>query len=136
MRGQAGRMKGLRSFSVRHRIRKKADFAALREHGVRIHCGAFIVQALRRSASEIEGRRIGIITSRRVGNAVHRNRARRLMREIFRNHQESIPEATDLVVIVRNTIWQETYASLEARFLKACARLQRLAPQSEERAGS
>ena len=64
-------------------------------------------------------RRIGVITSRRVGNAVKRNRARRLFREIFRRNQESLPKSCDLVIVVRSCYDVAGFEELQSLFLKA-----------------
>jgi len=67
--------------------------------------------------------RIGIITSRRVGNAVKRNRARRLFREIFRHNQKTLPKNYDIVVVVRSTFDSASYGELQQQFLKGVAHL-------------
>lgn len=118
------RMNAPRTFTARQRIRKKADFALVRAGGLRIHCGAFILQAVRRPETGSSQARVGIITSRRVGSAVQRSRARRWIREVFRHNQELVPPWTDLVIVVRQSIFKETLQTLETRFRKACARLQ------------
>jgi ribonuclease P protein component len=48
--------------------------------------------------------RLGVTVSRRVGNAVTRNRAKRLVREAFRATRELWPPGTDVVVIVRQAL--------------------------------
>ncbi len=63
-------------------------------------------------------RRLGVIASRRVGNAVQRNRAKRLLRELFRLHQDALPPACDLLLIARARINRVRFDDLEARFLK------------------
>ena len=45
--------------------------------------------------------RFGLSTPRRVGNAVHRNRIRRLLRESFRRMQHELPVGYDLVAVAR-----------------------------------
>jgi ribonuclease P protein component len=42
--------------------------------------------------------RLGIVASRKLGNAVRRNRAKRLIREVFRTESE-VEKPLDLVVI-------------------------------------
>ena len=45
--------------------------------------------------------RLGITASRKVGNAIRRNRWKRRIREIFRRNRELWPECVDIVVIVK-----------------------------------
>ena len=51
--------------------------------------------------NELEWSRIGITASRKVGNAVRRNRWKRRIREIFRRNKRDIPVGYDFVVIVK-----------------------------------
>jgi ribonuclease P protein component len=48
--------------------------------------------------------RLGITVTRKVGNAVVRNRAKRLVRETFRTMVERLPSNIDMVVIVRKAL--------------------------------
>ena len=60
---------------------------------------------------------------KKVGNAVLRNRARRLMKEAFRQTEETLPKGYDLLFIARNTINDSKCAdvkkSIEAAFKRA-----------------
>jgi ribonuclease P protein component len=64
-----------------------------------------------------EGPRLGIVASRKLGDSVRRNRAKRLIREIFR-HNLDLPAARglDIVVIPRAELFDATYASLESDY--------------------
>ncbi len=55
--------------------------------------------------------RLGITASRRVGNAVARNRIKRVVREAFRATRDLWPPGCDVVVIVR---WAEPGLGLDA----------------------
>lgn len=59
--------------------------------------------------------RLGIIASRRLGGAVQRNRAKRLIREIFRLHKHSAA-GWDVVIIPRPEMLEADLPSLEADF--------------------
>lgn len=48
--------------------------------------------------------RTAFLASKKVGNSVQRNRARRLMRECWRKHRDDLPAGYDFIIIARNTI--------------------------------
>jgi ribonuclease P protein component len=110
-----------RRFRPHQHLRRSRDFQTVRQKGRRINCGVFLFQVLVRKdeAAEIPGPRLGVITSRRVGPAVARNRLRRQMREIFRHHQDRLDSAVDLVLVMRASAVSVASTELEARYLKA-----------------
>lgn len=65
--------------------------------------------------------RLGITASRKVGNAVWRNRAKRWIREWFRKTKELLPRGLTLVVVVRRGAVEAGHAALD-RDLSAIAR--------------
>jgi ribonuclease P protein component len=71
--------------------------------GKRVAMAGFVLQMLRRPEGEVSGIRIGYTCSKKVGNAVARNRAKRRLREIARS---IIPakglQGHDYVLIGRN----------------------------------
>ena len=113
-----------RRFRPHQHLRRSRDFQDVRQKGRRINCGVFLFQVLVRTEEDsgIRGPRLGVITSRRVGHAVVRNRLRRQMREIFRHHQDKLGSAIDLVLVMRSSAVDLPSAELEARFLKAIDR--------------
>ena len=64
-------------------LRNRSDFLKA-ARAKRAHAPAFLLQARRRPDGEAEGVRIGFTCSKKVGNAVARNRAKRRLREIAR----------------------------------------------------
>jgi ribonuclease P protein component len=48
------------------------------------------------------GNRLGITASKKLGNAVQRNRARRLIAEAYRLIEDELPSGLDIVVVARN----------------------------------
>ena len=82
------------------RLLRTADFRAVTKGGRRVVGRAFVMVVFPRG--EDDGPRIGITVSRRVGNAVVRNRVKRRVREWFRQNRFKLQSATDLVVIARS----------------------------------
>jgi ribonuclease P protein component len=102
------------------RLKRGFDFARLKNQGRRLVCGSVILNWL--VALEGASRRVGIVTSRHVGGAVVRNRARRLLREAWRRHQHSLPPSCDLVLVARHSIARKKLAEVEQDFLNGLRR--------------
>ncbi len=63
--------------------------------------------------------RLGVVTSKKVSNrAVDRNRARRCLREIFRQHRGELSGPFDIVIIARRNLLSATPSEVENEFLK------------------
>jgi ribonuclease P protein component len=62
--------------------------------------------------------RLGVVTSKKVGNAVVRSRVRRLLRESFRLHQHELKGPVDLVLVARPSIVGKKFAEVERDFLR------------------
>jgi ribonuclease P protein component len=89
-------------FRKEDRQRDGRDFRRISRKGDRYRTQHFIVLA--KAATDdlpIPRPRIGLTVSRKVGNAVVRNRMKWLLREWFRCHRSEIPSSIELVVIVR-----------------------------------
>ena len=73
-------------------------------------------------------RRVCVVASTAaVGHAVARARAKRRLRELFRNHQDTVPPGYDLLLIARQSINRLEYREIERKFVEACPRI---APRS------
>ena len=108
-------------------LRRNADFGAVREQGRRIDCGAFLLTwRVRPTAGPA---RVGFVASRAaVGDAVHRNRAKRRLREIYRKHQNLVPPGLDLVLTARAALLRLEFSAVEERFTAACRKFAPPAP--------
>ncbi len=67
--------------------------------------------------------RFGIITSRRVGGAVSRNRVRRRLREICRLHRATIPAGWLIVISAKSTAVESSFDQLCEEWLLLLRRL-------------
>ena len=65
--------------------------------------------------------RLGIAASQKIGNAVTRNRAKRLVRELFRSYKPST--ATDIVIIPRREMLEASWRNIEADYRAAVQRI-------------
>lgn len=89
---------GLSTFSKKERILKRPDFVNLNRSGERHHTRHFIF-ILKKNGLGIA--RLGITVSKKTGNAVKRNRTKRLIRESFRLNKSLFPQGYDIVVIAK-----------------------------------
>jgi ribonuclease P protein component len=103
------------SFGRGARIKQGRDFMRVRRNGERLVTGCLIANWQRLPPGSAS--RLGVITSSKIGGAVVRNRARRLMRETFRLHQYSLAQPVDLVLIARQSIVEKGFAGVEKDFL-------------------
>jgi ribonuclease P protein component len=104
------------------RLRRNADFRAVREQGRRHDGGAFLLTW--RPHPEEPVSRLGVVASRAsVGGAVQRNRAKRRLREVFRKHQALVPPGLDLVLTARPATLRLEFAEIEERFVQACRKM-------------
>lgn len=82
------------------RVRKRPEFQRAQAAGKRVATRHFVFVISKNPAAE-RGARLGITASRRVGNAVRRNRLKRLVREVFRRTEAFVPAGFDVIVICR-----------------------------------
>lgn len=97
------------------RVRRRAEFVSLQRDGGRRHTAHLIV--IRRPAHN-ERTRLGVTVSKRIGNAVVRNRVKRLLREAFRHRQIEIQPPLDVVVIAKPGAENLTYAQAATEFAR------------------
>jgi ribonuclease P protein component len=97
------------------RIKQGRDFARVREEGRRVVHGCLIANWARSNSPART--RLGVITGSRIGGAVIRNRARRLLRESFRLHQLELSQPVDLVLVARPSIAGKSLQDVEKDFL-------------------
>ena len=103
------------------RLRQRADFLAAAS-GIKVPAAAFVLQARKRSDNGPV--RVGFTVSKKVGNAVERNRVRRRLREIVRlSDVARMRIGYDYVLIGRRAALKRPFASMAEEFDGALRRM-------------
>ena len=107
-------------FPAARRLKMSRDFARVRAEGRTLRGGLLMVGVL--PVMDETHFRVGLVTSKRVGGAVVRNRIRRRLREIARRHQHALRSGLWLVVIARPAAAGASLAALEEEWLRLAIR--------------
>ncbi len=91
-------MPGQHTFPRRNRITSKAGYSAVFKKGQRLPGRYFVCYLARQEERDCK---LGMAISRKVGNAVVRNRIKRYLREFFRTNKSRFPSAIQMVVVAR-----------------------------------
>jgi ribonuclease P protein component len=83
------------------RLRQRVDFLYVQTGGIKIHGRHVLALARRRAEPTFDGR-LGFTVTKKIGNAVVRNRIRRLVREWLRTHGW-VPSGWDVVVVAKDS---------------------------------
>lgn len=97
-------------FPKAHRLRQRDDYTRLNKMGRKKHSPHFIVLTVAEPPNPV---RLGITVSRKVGNAIVRNRVKRLIREYFRNNYSQLPEFQAISVIAKKGAGTLTQAAVD-----------------------
>lgn len=92
-------------------LTKRREFLRVQQEGRRFkgrHLVLIVLPAVSPAA------RVGYTVSRKVGNAVVRNRVRRRLREIVRTHPQTLSECTDHVIIAFSSAAQVDFHTLQS----------------------
>jgi ribonuclease P protein component len=117
------------SFPKRVRIVRGADFERVFATKVFAADGVLVVSADR---SPVSHTRLGLSVSRKVGNAVVRNRWKRLIREAFRKQKDDLPQGLDLVVRPRAGA-QDNCAAVSRSLMSLAKRVARTLSQDKRK---
>jgi len=112
-----------------YRLRRSADLKRVREQG-RSRRHPLVVLVIQPNGLAVS--RFAFIASRRVGNAVQRNRARRLLREVIRSHLMEIESGWDCLLIARHYMLGVSFGEVETAVLSLLTRLQLLKAQQSD----
>jgi ribonuclease P protein component len=103
------------------KLRRRSEFTRVYDRGIRYRGRLMTCVALR---NEVGLPRLGISASQKIGNAVVRNRAKRLVRELFRKRKPLT--GIDMVVIPRREMVDAPWRNIEVEYRAALERFAKL----------
>lgn len=98
-----------------NRLAKREEFQKVYRHGKSSANHQFVVYRLHRPAPA--PLRLGVSVSKKVGNAVVRNRIRRTVKEIVRLHLDKLETNVDIIVIARKPVAEMEHAGMQSSLL-------------------
>lgn len=93
--------RGRLGFSKDQRLRRRPEYVVVQSNGLKVHGRHVLALALRRESPALVGR-LGITVTKKVGNAVVRNRIKRLLKEWLRHHGW-VPTGWDVVLVAKDS---------------------------------
>jgi ribonuclease P protein component len=115
-------------FPRQRRLLRAKEFASLHKSGRRSFTGHFIVYI---SPNRFSFSRLGVSINANAGNAVERNRLKRVLREIFRLNHDAISIPVDIHIAVKRGVQATSAASsdvIEAEFREILTQIKNYAP--------
>lgn len=107
------------SFKYCEKLHLQKDFNKVFKYGLKLENKAIKILAYQRKGGHL--RRLGLITPRKVGSAVIRNRTKRRLREIFRTNKHFLKPGLDLIFISKPETASLDYARLKTAILDLLA---------------
>jgi ribonuclease P protein component len=92
-------------------IRRRSEFQQIYDRGAKVHSRYFTVFLL---PNQQELGRLGIAATKKLGGSVQRNRAKRLIREVFRRNKVAL--GFDVVIIPKRDLLQASLTALETEY--------------------
>jgi ribonuclease P protein component len=116
-------------FTRQERLTKKKEFEKVFQEGKVIKDGRIVLYVMPNSLGVS---RLGLVVSRKVGNAVRRNRVKRLIREVYRLNKHLLKSSVDIVAIPRYSLPPDVKLShIESGFKKLLAQIRTPVPQGD-----
>jgi ribonuclease P protein component len=98
-------------FSRNERVRRRVEYQKIYDQGSKVHSRLFTLFTF---ANQLAHGRLGIAATRKLGGAVVRNKAKRLIREVFRRNK--LAPGIDVVVVPKRDLLDADLTAIEAEF--------------------
>jgi ribonuclease P protein component len=118
--------RGRFGFPKTARLLRRAEFLKVQERGQQLPADCVLALVLDNARAD-KATRVGFTVSSKVGNAVVRNRIRRILRELTRTRREAFPKGLDMVLIARQSAAKAEFRAFVRAFDKLEAQLSRRA---------
>ena len=96
-------------------VKNTRDFEKIIKEGKCIKNYSFVVHSLE---NELPYNRYGISVSKKLGNAVFRNKYKRIIRSIIDNNKKNYINGKDYIIILRRGALDKSYKELEEELVK------------------
>jgi ribonuclease P protein component len=104
------------TLSPQERIRNKKEFTHLYKNGRRYRGKYFNLIYI---SSDLSFSRMAVVISRKVGNAVKRNKIKRQVRTLFRRNKDLLKSSFDIVIIAKKEILEASWRMLQEDYFVA-----------------
>lgn len=98
-------------FNRGERVRRRVEYQKIYDQGSRVHSRYFTLFSF---PNQLPHGRLGIAATRKLGGAVVRNRAKRLIREVFRRNK--LAPGVDLVIVPKRELLDADLTAIETEF--------------------
>jgi ribonuclease P protein component len=135
------------TFGRERRVRKRSDFNRMQRESRRVTTRHYVLLVAARAARAFDtgvvGKdgaagpsRLGLIVTRKIGNAVARNRVKRVCRACFRQWPSLLPDGVDLVVVAKTGADELCLADVRAEWEGVAELVRKRASEALARARS
>ena len=105
--------------AVLKRLTKRSDFLRVQRANVKYVTPSLVVQCASNYSLGQMSARVGFTASKKIGNAVSRNFAKRRMRALISQQSNALVEAADYVVIARQAMLVKKFSDIEGEMIGA-----------------
>lgn len=104
------------TYGPQERIKKKQEFLFLYKKGKRYKGKYFNLVYF---PNNLDFSRMAVIVSKKIGNAVSRNKIKRWMRDLFRRNKGLLKDHFDILIVVKRDIQEASWSSLHESYIIA-----------------